>query len=102
MPTASENGKQATQPVEIDNLFPLSDDGPPTVQTVKIERDTKEEELAFVEIKVQTSVTITTFEFGVDVKASGTMGDAEQAAYRKLVKHLEEAKELAQSVILTL
>jgi hypothetical protein len=100
MPTVNENGKPATQPVEIDDFVPL-DDAPPTVRTVKIERDAKEEELAFVKIKVQTSVTMTTFEFGVDVKASGTMGDAEQAAYRMLVKHLDEAKELAQSLILT-
>ena len=40
------------------------------------------------------SVTMTTFEFGVEVKASGTMGDAEQAAYRDLVEHLEEADQL--------
>jgi hypothetical protein len=98
MATTKENKKSASQRGEIDDSFPY-DKGPPTVRTVKIRRDKEEGELAFVEIEVKTSLTTTTFDMTVDVKMNGTMGAAEQAAYRKLVKHLEEAKELAQSLI---
>ena len=95
MATSKENKKSAPQREEIDDY----DNGPPTVRTVKIRRDKEEGERAFVEIEVKTSLTTTAFDITVDVKMNGTMGGAEQAAYRKLVKHLEEAKELAQSLI---
>jgi hypothetical protein len=97
MMTASDNEKPAPQAGKIHDTIAF-DDEPATVRTVNIQRDKEEGEWASVEIEVKTSVTTTTFDIAVEVNESGTLGDAEQAAYRKLVKHLEEAKELAQSL----
>jgi hypothetical protein len=90
MTTADEN----------DHIDDMPDNDPPMARTVKIERDKKEKDLAFVTIEITTPETTTNFDIAVDANATGTMADAEQAAYRKLVKHLEGAKELAQSQIL--
>jgi hypothetical protein len=97
MMTPSENEKPTPQAGKIHDTIVFNDEAP-TVRTLNIQRDKEEGEWVSVEIEVKTSVTTTTFDIAVEVNESGTLGDAEQTAYRKLVKHLEEAKELAQSL----